>query len=231
MAVLRTVDERGVATLTLDDGKVNAFDPAFFAALDDALDACADDAAVVVAGRAGVFSAGLDRTLLGTGDDDAIGDLLVAFGRSMLRLWTEPRPVVAAATGHAVAGGTILAMACDHAVAAEDGYWGLTETRIDFEVPYFGLALARANVRADRLEDLLLPGERVTAEQAVAAGFADVVVAADQVLPDAQERARELAQLPARAYAGTKHRLRGDAARSALAGLADDISALTAHLA
>jgi enoyl-CoA hydratase len=121
-------------------------------------------------------------------------------------------------------------MACDHTVAAEGGFWGLTETRIDFEIPEFGIALARHNVRADRLEDLLLAGERVDAPTAVEAGFADEVVAPDQVLTRAQARARELAELPARAYAGTKQRLRGADAEAVLAGLDADIAALTAHL-
>jgi enoyl-CoA hydratase len=147
-----------------------------------------------------------------------------------MRWWTDPRPTVCAATGHAIAAGTMFGMACDHAVAADGGYWGLTETRIDFELPEFGIALARHNVRADRLEDLLLPGDRIDATAAVEAGFADEVVPADRVIVRAQERARELAELPARAYAGTKRRLRGADAEAVLAGLDADIAALTAHL-
>lgn len=231
VALTRELDADGVLTVGLDDGDKNALTPEVFDALIGVLEEDTGARAIVMAGRPGILTAGLDVKWMAANGRAGVEHLLVRFGECLMRWWTDPRPTVCAATGHAIAAGTMLAMACDHAVAAEDGYWGLTETRIDFEVPYFGLALARANVRADRLEDLLLPGERITAEQAVAAGFADVVVAADQVLPDAQERARELAQLPARAYAGTKHRLRGDAARSALAGLADDISALTAHLA
>ncbi|MCC5948481.1 MAG: enoyl-CoA hydratase/isomerase family protein [Nitriliruptoraceae bacterium] len=225
----RTIDDAGVVTLTLDDGDKNALEPATFAALIDALD---DDEATafVLAGRPGILTAGLNVKWMAANGHDGVQDLLVRFGECLMTWWTEPRPTVCAATGHAIAAGTMLAMACDHAVAAEGSFWGLTETRIDFEIPEFGLALARANVRADRMEDLLLPGQRIDAAAAVEAGFADEVVAADEVVTRAQAHAAQLAALPARAYAGTKHRLRGEAAEAVRRHLAADIDALTTHL-
>lgn len=229
MSVARRVDD-GILTVTLDDGNKNTLLPATFHAIIAALDEEPDATAIVLSGRPGIFTAGLDLTWMRANGRDGVGELLRAFGTCVMRLWTDPRPTVCAATGHAIAAGTMFAMASDHAVAADDGYWGLTETRIDFEVPAFGIALARANVRADRLEDLLLPGERIDAAGAVDAGFADRVVPADEVLATAQQRARELTELPARAYAGTKHRLRGTTAAAILANLHDDIDALTAHL-
>jgi len=161
---------------------------------------------------------------------EGVEHLLVVFGRCLMRLWTDPRPTVCAASGHAIAAGTMFGMACDHAVAAEGTYWGLTETQIDFEMPLFGVTLARHNLRGDRLEDLILPGARIDAAAAVEAGFADEVRPADEVLAAAQAHAAQLAALPARAYAGTKRRLRQDAADEVLAGLDADIAALTAHL-
>jgi enoyl-CoA hydratase/carnithine racemase len=133
--------------------------------------------------------------------------------------------------GHAVAAGTMYAMACDHTVASEGPHrWGLTETRIDFEMPVFGLELARANVRADRLEDLILPGAMIDAAEAVAVGYADELADLDDVLEVATAKAVELAALPPRAYAGTKQRLRGAAATRVLDGLDADIAALLSFL-
>lgn len=226
----REVDGDGVLHVTLDDGAKNALTPETFEALIAALDDHPDAAAVLLRGREGILTAGLDVKWMAAHDRDGVRDLLVVFGRAMMRWWTDPRPTVCAATGHAVAAGTMLAMACDHAVAAEGGWWGLTETRIDFEVPDFGLALARANVRADRLEDLVLPGERIDAAAALEAGYADEVVAADEVVDRALVRVHELQQVPARAYAGTKQRLRGAVAAAVLAGLEEDVAALTTHL-
>ncbi len=222
----------GILTLTLDDGAKNALRPETFDAFAAALHEAGDDVrAIVITGREGVLTAGLDVKFMGSAGRDGVRDLLVRFGRTWMQIWTEPRPTVLAATGHCLAAGTMLAMACDHAVAAEGEFaWGMTETQIDFELPRFGLALARANVRADRLEDLLLPGRRVDPAEAVEAGFADELAAPDVVLDRAREVAATLAELPARAYAGTKRRLRGATADTVLAGLDDDIAALTAHL-
>jgi enoyl-CoA hydratase len=228
--VSRAIDASGVLTVTLDDGDKNALTPEVFDALIAVLDADTGARAVVLTGRPGILTAGLDIKWMAANGRDGVEHLLVRFGECLMRWWTDPRPTVCAATGHAIAAGTMLAMACDHAVADRDGFWGLTETRIDFEIPDFGLALARANMRSDRIEDLLLPGERVSADQAVEAGFADVVVAPDEVLAAAHKRAGELTELPARAYAGTKARLRGEAAEAVLAGLRADISLLTANL-
>ncbi len=219
----------GVTLLTLDDGKVNAFDLALFAALDEAFDAAGDAPAIVLAGRDGFLSAGLNTKAMAGMDLDGMTELLVAFGQTMLRIWTEPRPVVVAATGHAVAGGTILAMAADHAVAARGEYrWGLTETTIGFTMPRWIVAIARGNVPAHRLDDLILPGALVTPEQAVEVGFADALAEPGEAVGAAMARARELAALPRGTYGATKRRLRGPAADAALAGMADDVRAAMA---
>jgi enoyl-CoA hydratase len=228
--IRREFDDHGVLTVTMDDGNKNALVPEVFEGLIAVLDDETDARAVVLAGRDGILTAGLNVKWMAANGRDGVERLLVLFGRCLVRWWTDPRPTVCAATGHAIAAGTMFGMACDHAIAAEGGYWGLTETRIDFELPEFGIALARHNVRADRLEDLLLPGDRIDAAAAVEAGYADEVVAPAEVVGRAQQRARELAELPARAYAGTKRRLRGADAEAVLAGLDADIAALTAHL-
>lgn len=227
-----TLDD-GILTLTLDDGAKNAFDPDAFDAIMGAFENAGPDCrAIVVTGRPGILTAGLNVKFMASAGRAGVQDLLTRFGRTWMRIWTEPRPTVLAATGHCLAAGTMLAMACDHAVAAEGEYaWGLTETQIDFEIPDFGLALARANMRNDRLEDLLLPGRKVGPAEAVEAGFADELVPEDQVLARAHEVARELAALPQRAYAGTKRRMRNDTAEHVLSHLEDDIGHLTAHMA
>jgi enoyl-CoA hydratase len=222
----------GVLTLTMDDGAKNALDIDAFRAITAAFDAAGDDArAIVLAGRDGILSAGLNVKWMATAGRDGLHTLLTEFGRTMMRIWTEPRPTVCAATGHAVAAGTMLALACDHAVAAEGEYaWGLTETQIDFELPVFALALARHNLAANHFEDLLLPGRRVDAATAVAVGYADEAVPVTDVVARAQAVAAELAALPARAYAGTKARLRAADADAVLASLETDIDSLIAHL-
>lgn len=230
MTITRTVED-GIAVVTLDDGKVNALDVERFAALDRALDGCADDRAVVLCGREGVFSAGLDRAVLGASPDD-IAALAVALTRTTMRLWTEPRPVVAAVTGHAIAAGTILALACDHAIAAAGDFrWGLNETAIGLVLPQWVVDLARSNVRADRFEGLLLPGRLVGPDEALEVGFADEVAPAGEVRDLALRRAAALAGLHRQVYAANKRRLRGTAAQEALTALERDAPRLQPHAA
>jgi enoyl-CoA hydratase len=171
-----------------------------------------------------MFSAGLNTKVMAGLDAGGMRELLSAFARTMLRVWLEPRPVVAAVTGHAVAGGTVLAMCADHAVAAEGAFrWGLTETTIGFPMPQWILAIARGNVAPNRLDDLVLPGATVDPAEAVAVGYADALAPPQEVLAAATARARDLAALPRATYAATKRRLRGPAADAALANLAEDL--------
>ncbi|MDX1619739.1 MAG: enoyl-CoA hydratase-related protein [Nitriliruptorales bacterium] len=225
---IRSERDGAVTILTMDDGNKNALNIEGFGAIDAAFDGVDDDAgAIVLTGREGILTAGLDLKFMQQASREQMHELLVVFGRTLMRIWLEPRPTVCAATGHAIAAGSMLAMACDHAVAAEGDFrWGLTETRIGFQLPHFGIALGRHNLRADRLDDLLLPGAVVDAAAAVEAGFADELAPPDEVLQRAVAHAGQLADLPAAAYAGTKRRLRGMAAEAVRQGLEDDITEL-----
>lgn len=227
MAITTRVDD-GIAIVTMDDGAANALGPARFDELTTAFDDAGDDVTgFVITGRPGMTTAGLDLKFMQRAGRDGVADLLIRFGRAMMQIWTEPRPTVMAANGHTVAAGTMLAMACDHAVAAEGPFWwGLTETQINFTIPEFGLALARANVRNDLIEDLLLPGAKVDAARAVEVGFADELAAPDEVVQRSIDHVRALTQLPSQAYAETKDRLRGATARAVIDNLEHDIASM-----
>lgn len=227
MAITTRIDD-GIAIVTMDDGAANALGPERFDELKAAFDEAGDDVtAFVITGRPGMTTAGLDLKFMQAAGRDGVADLLVRFGETMMRIWTEPRPTVLAASGHTVAAGTMLAMACDHAVAAEGQFWwGLTETQINFTIPEFGLELARANMRNDMIEDLLLPGAKVDAARAVEVGYADELAAPDHVLQRSVDHARALTELPSQAYAETKDRLRGVTARAVVDNLEHDIASM-----
>lgn len=226
-----TIDHQdGVATMHLDDGKANAFNPTSFAAINDALDLLEKDEevkAIVIAGREGTFSAGLDLKVLPTLDGAGLKDLIRTFATTMLRVFALPKPVIGAATGHALGGGTILSMACDHTVAADGPYrWGLNEVAIGMVVPRWIVAICHSNVPADKLDDLILPGRVLSPEQAVEVGFADEVLPMDEVLPRAAAVAAERAQLVTASYGATKAYLRGDAIERELGRLESELTAL-----
>lgn len=220
-----TLRPDGVLDVLLDDGGPNVLRPDVCEALTGAL-AAHPDAPVLLRGRDGMFSAGLDLRWMVANPPAAIGELLRACGRMLVGVWTHPRPVVVAATGHAVAAGTMLAMCGDHVVAADGGAWGLNETTNGMEIPRFGIDLAAARLAPRDLDVLLVPGERLDARRAVAVGMADVLADAGDVLTRAEERMAHLAALPAAAYAGNKHRIRGARATRILAELAVDVDGL-----
>jgi enoyl-CoA hydratase len=224
--LVATLRDDGSLLLRLDDGGPNALRPDVLDGLRTQLGAH-PEAPVLLSGRDGMLSAGLDLKWMATSTPAAIGELLTACGRTLMALWLHPRPVVAAATGHAIAAGTMLCLAADHVVAAEGGAWGLVETANGMEVPRFGIALATARLAPRELDRLLIRGERMDAARACAIGFADEFVAAAEVEARAEERLAALAALPAEAYAGNKHRLRAPSAARVLDGLAEDVAVLT----
>ncbi len=231
------VDDDGIATITLDDGALNILTLQMFADLSAALDDAADARALVLAGRDGSFSTGLDLKHVMAHGVDGARELGRVLGEVAMRIWADPRPVVAAATGHALAGGTILAIAADHVVAADapdgDGeyWWGLIETVVGLELPDFALAPARHRLTLPAINRWVLPGVRVNAARALEVGYADELLPAGAVVERAHDEARLRLELPQLAYAGTKRRLRSAEAARVLANLDADLEAAIAPVA
>ncbi|HEY8525363.1 MAG TPA: crotonase/enoyl-CoA hydratase family protein [Acidimicrobiales bacterium] len=206
--VVTTVED-GVAVLRFDDGKVNALSHAAIEALEAGLDTAEAEArAVCLVGREGKFSAGFDLSVMSAGPDQA-RDLLAAGGRLIMRLYMHPQPVVAAVTGHALAAGALLVLACDIRIGADvPAKIGLNETSIGMPLPLFALELAqdrldpRARVRATLAAEIYDPAG------AVEVGYLDRVVAADAVEEAAIAEARRLGAYSAGPYAQTKRTLR-----------------------
>src|SRR5262245_33988224 len=107
-----------IATIRMDDGKLNVLSPAMFAELSDAFDrARADRAVVVLTGRPGVFSAGFDLRVLRAGGAEASRMVRTGFELAE-RILSFPSPVVIACTGHALAMGVFLVLAGDYRIGA-----------------------------------------------------------------------------------------------------------------
>jgi len=202
----------GIAVVRMARPPVNAIDMEFAAELDRALKSLESDRAVravVLAGELGCFSAGLDLKVLPGYDREQQRELLLTFGRVLLRLYGFPRPVVAAVDGHAIAGGFILAIACDYRVGGEGAYeLGLTEVRVGVPFPIAPLELVRAELGPETTRRLVLTARTAGPEEALAWGALDELRPAGEVAARAHEVAGELASLPARAYARTKRLLR-----------------------
>ena len=138
-----TIERRGrVAIVTMTTNPVNAQNRAFFADLHQAFDHLErdhTDSPVVLTGTGKRFSAGLDlgeHFPLFAGDAPAVASWFADYRATNMRLFTYPRPTVAAVNGHAFAGGLITAAVCDYRVALADGtQFALNEVPIGIPMP------------------------------------------------------------------------------------------------
>ena len=138
--------DNGVATITLDDGKVNALSPAMQAEIVAAIDrAEADKAIIILTGRSGVFSGGFDLKVL-RGGGDSMGMLVGGF-KLAVRLLMYPRPVIAACNGHAIAMGAFLLCSTDYRLGVDGAFKIVAnEVAIGLVLPYPAIELLRARL-------------------------------------------------------------------------------------
>lgn len=208
-----SIDERraGIAVLTLDRPPANAMDLALLGDLVEGVQRLATDVprAVVIAGREGFFSAGADlKAVPGYGPAEQ-RRMVEAINAMALGVYGLPCPVVCAITGHAIAGGMVLALCGDHRVAATAGRYGLTEVKVGVPYPQAAIGVVRAELPAPAARVLALGNRLVDAHECVRLGAFDEALAPSDVVDRALAVAHELAAMPAAVYARTKAELRG----------------------
>ena len=218
----------GIAVITLDDGKANAFGDAVLAHLEGLLDQVEADGAraLVLVGREGKFSAGFDLREMTAGVEQMRA--LVARGaRWWLRLYGLGIPTVAAGTGHALAGGAITLMACDVRIGADvPCKIGLTEVAIGMPLPIFAIEFARDRLTRAAFGPATLGATAYDAAGAVEAGYLDRVVPAESLLDEAVAEARRLAEYRTGAYGRTKANARTPMIEACLAGVDADMASM-----
>jgi enoyl-CoA hydratase len=221
-----------VATITMDDGKVNALSLAMLTELGAALDrAAADRAVVVLTGRDGVFSAGFDLPVLRAGGAAAAGLLHAGFDLAA-RLLAFPAPVVVACPGHAIAMGAFLALSGDYRIGVRGPYkFTANEVAIGMTVPLAAVEICRQRLTPACFNRAVVLAEVFPPEDAVAAGFLDRVVPPAELAEAAAEAAAGLASLDPGAHAATKLRARRPALTALREAIDADDAAYRARLA
>lgn len=212
----------GIAVVRLDRPKVNALDIPLLDALDAAIGrAAADGRAIVLTGEGSCFSAGIDTRLVGEYGPAERRAMVDGLNRVVHTLYSAPVPTVAAINGHALAGGLILALACDLRLVADgECRLGLPEVQAGVPYPAVPLAVVQAELRPGVARRLGLTGRPLSPREAVEAEVADEVVAAGALVETAIERAAALAGLPV--YAKVKSQLKGAVAERTAAIIADE---------
>lgn len=204
------------ATITMDDGKVNALSIEMLRAVHDAFDQAGRDGAVVVlTGRERYFSAGFDLKVFTAGDANRVIEMLTLGATLAERILSFSTPVVVACTGHAVAAGSFLALAADLRIGVDGPFqMGLNEVKIGLTVPWFAIELARQRLHPAHFDRTVVNAAMYNPRDAVTAGFLDRVVAAEELRAASVEAAAELAALNPAAHAATKLRARGQALKA-----------------
>ncbi len=225
MAELVTYDlDEGIATIAMDDGKVNALSIEMLKSLISNLDRADEDGAVVIlSGREAYFSAGFDLKVFSERPEQIV-EMLTLGARLSERILSFPTPVVVACTGHAIAAGTFPALAADLRIGVEGPYkLGLNEVKIGLTVPLYVVELARQRLTPRDFNRSLTTAVMYSPEESVAAGLLDRVVPAAELREEILDAARELAALNMEAHAGTKERVRAAALGSLRKGIENDL--------
>jgi enoyl-CoA hydratase len=218
-----------VATITMDDGKVNVLGPDMQAAINEALDRAEKDSAkaVVIAGNDRVFSGGFDLEVFQSGDAKAALAMLSGGFELSVRCLTFPAPVIMAATGSAIAMGSFLLLSGDHRVGQPKTKCQAIEVAIGMTIPIAAIEIMRMRLTPAAFNRGAALASIYVGDEAITAGWLDAIVEKDDVLASAKEAAAAAAQLHTKAHVATKLKARESALtaiRAGIDGLATEFS-------
>jgi len=208
------VEQRdAVATITLNrPEKRNAITTTMMAELQTALDAIEKNHSlrvVILTGAGNCFCAGMDLEMLAaiaqqSPTENQEDSRRIA--RMLRRIWSYPRPLIAAVNGAAYAGGCGIATLCDFTLATPEAKFGYTEVKIGFLPAIVSVFLTR-QIGEKRSRDLLLTGRIIKAEEAKEFGMVTEVIPTERLLDRANELATELIAASPSSLARAKHLL------------------------
>lgn len=204
----------GVRILMLNRPPANAINSEFLSALGAQCKSARDDAnvrAVVVAGNGKFFSGGLDLKETASGAN-RVGNLAGSQDDGLFMLWTLPKPTVAMVNGHAIAGGIIIALACDFRITHTGSCrFGLNEVAIGLAFPLGAFEIARLALNNQQLRWTMLEAGLFDANRAREMGIVDEIVEPARLEARCIEIAKRLGANGRLAYAHTKARIQAEA--------------------
>lgn len=200
-------DRGSVAVVRLAHGKVSALDAALVERLITELDSIRTDTsrALVLTGTGSAFCAGVDLFQVLEGGGAYVRRFLPRLDALLTSLVGFPKPVVAAINGHAIAGGAIIAAACDHRVMAEGkGRIGIPELAVGVPFPPLALEIVASRVAVTAFRGLVYTGRTVLVDEAVEVGLVDEACDPGHLAERAWEIAEQLASIPPASFALAK---------------------------
>lgn len=202
---------QGIATLTLNNGKVNAISPDMIAAFNSCLDQAEQDCAIVIiTGQPGILSGGYDLKVMTAGPEHAIN--LVASGSTLARrMLAHPFPIIVACPGHAIAKGAFLLLSADYRIGVDGAFnIGLNEVLIGMTMHHAGIEIAKDRLSNAAFQRSVINGELFNPITAIDAGFLDRVVPAEELMQTALGVATLMKKINMKAHRNTKLKVRKD---------------------
>ncbi|MBR0798922.1 enoyl-CoA hydratase/isomerase family protein [Bradyrhizobium jicamae] len=198
--------------LTIDRPPVNALDLDAILALEQAFAAAAEEAprnGVVLTGGGQAFSAGVDTRAFAGYARDQRHAMVRAISRMVARLLAIPVPVVAAINGHALGGGFVLMLGCDHRIAIDGdaAKLGMTEAQAGIPFPAGPLEVMRHELSPELLRRLTLTSAVLRTRECHELRILDTLCAAEDLQSAAIVAARSLAAQPG--FRAVKRQIRG----------------------
>ncbi|QTA84312.1 enoyl-CoA hydratase/isomerase family protein [Desulfonema magnum] len=206
MSKIQIENQGKVAVLTLNNGITNAINPELVKDLSEAFNNIRNQAkAMVLCGGTKFFSIGLDLPTLMKLDRSEMTDFWHKFNHLLFDLYTIPLPTVCAVSGHAVAGGNVLALVCDYRFGnADTKKIGLNEIRLGLPVPYLADMMLRQLVSERAATQMIYSGEFMSFSDAKKIGLIDETYTTETLKQHSVEKAAELSALQNQAFSAVK---------------------------
>ncbi|MEL0115975.1 MAG: crotonase/enoyl-CoA hydratase family protein [Gammaproteobacteria bacterium] len=207
--------EGEISIITLNDGKANVFSPAMIKDVNSCLDSVSTDSGcLIIRGSKGMFSAGFDLKVIGSGDVDAIKSMSKSGFEMLSRILDFPRPVIGACTGHGIALGTFLLCCCDYRIGLKGDFMiGANEMRTNMVIPIPILELIKFRVSQAHKYRAILGGTIYPISEAVEAGLIDEVVDEESFEEKLSKKAQDLATMGHPSYSLTKELFIGEVSK------------------
>jgi len=221
MSFVEVTSEAAITTVTLARGKVNAFNENMIEQIKSCFEDLSTNAAVgaiVITGRGKFFSFGFDiPEFLGYSKESFVG-YLTKFTDLYTYLFTYPKPIIAALNGHTIAGGAMLALACDYRIMVT-GKAKISLNEITFGSSVFAgsVEMLRYCAGSKNAQAVLYSGAMYSADEAKELGMIDQVSSDDMLLRDAGDIAADLSGKDGAAFGSIKKLLRDPIAKNMVA--------------
>lgn len=205
----------GIAIVTMNDGKANIMNSRFIGQLITAFRSSgeAGDVVVLQSSIDGTYSAGFDVKVLASRDPSSVLEMIRSGGELIHTMLTHPRPIVAVGSGRIFPMGLFTLLAADYRIGDKsNSQWCLNEARLGIVPPAYAFEILRYRLDENWLSRAALTASAMSADDGLSAGVFDQLADGSEANELSLEIAGLLSELPIKALAGMKQRLRGNVA-------------------